>query len=56
MAVPVVRFPIYLVIRLIGFTIAALVFTWTLHYRGGLALISENKDLIFNVISLSLFL
>lgn len=49
MAVPVVRFPIYPVIRLIGFTVVALVFTWTLHYRGGLALISDNKDLIFNV-------
>ncbi|CAO2817201.1 unnamed protein product [Amaranthus hypochondriacus] len=49
MAVPVVRFPIFMVIRLIGFTVAALVFTWTLHYRGGLALIADNKDLIFNV-------
>ncbi|KAL2928231.1 putative transmembrane ascorbate ferrireductase 2 [Bienertia sinuspersici] len=49
MAVPTVRFPIYMVIRLIGFTIAALVLTWTVHYRGGLALISDNKDLIFNI-------
>ncbi|KNA20875.1 hypothetical protein SOVF_048400 [Spinacia oleracea] len=49
MAVPVVTFPIYTVIRLIGITVAALVFIWTLHYRGGLALISENKALIFNV-------
>ncbi|KAJ4707138.1 cytochrome B561-1 [Melia azedarach] len=49
MAVPVVRFPIFLVIRLIGVVISTLVLTWTVHYRGGLALVSENKDLIFNV-------
>ncbi|XP_021760030.1 probable transmembrane ascorbate ferrireductase 2 [Chenopodium quinoa] len=49
MAVPVVKFPIYMVIRLIGIIVAALVFTWTLHYRGGLALISDNKAQIFNV-------
>lgn len=49
MAVPVVRFPIYMVIRLIGITVAALVFIWTFHYRGGVALISDNKALIFNV-------
>lgn len=50
MAVPVVSFPIYRVVRILGFTVAALVLTWTVHYRGGLALISSNKDLIFNVI------
>ncbi|XP_062152645.1 transmembrane ascorbate ferrireductase 2-like [Alnus glutinosa] len=49
MAVPVVRFPIFLIIRVIGVMVAALVLTWTLHYRGGLALVSDNKDLIFNV-------
>ncbi|GAB2288826.1 hypothetical protein Dimus_023137 [Dionaea muscipula] len=49
MAVPVVRFPIYLLIRLLGITVAALVLIWTLHFRGGLALISDDKDLIFNV-------
>ncbi|GMH27184.1 hypothetical protein Nepgr_029027 [Nepenthes gracilis] len=49
MAVPVVRFPIFMVIRLLGITVAALILIWTLHYRGGLALISDNKDLIFNV-------
>lgn len=49
MGVPVVKFPIFMVIRVIGFIVAALVCTWTLHYRGGLALISDNKDLIFNV-------
>jgi cytochrome b-561 len=51
MAVPVVRFPIFLIIRGIGVMVAALVLTWTLHYRGGLALVSDNKDLIFNVLS-----
>jgi cytochrome b-561 len=50
MAVPVVRFPIFLIIRGIGVMVAALVLTWTLHYRGGLALVSDNKDLIFNVL------
>ncbi|CAL1405422.1 unnamed protein product [Linum trigynum] len=48
-AVPVARFPIFIVVRLLGVIIAALVLTWTLHYRGGLALVSDNKDLIFNV-------
>ncbi|OMO80128.1 Cytochrome b561, eukaryote [Corchorus capsularis] len=49
MAVPVIKFPIFMIVRVLGIIIAALVFTWTLHYRGGLALISDNKDLIFNV-------
>ncbi|CAI9763332.1 unnamed protein product [Fraxinus pennsylvanica] len=49
MAVPVVRFPIFPVVRIIGIAVTALVLTWTVHYRGGLALISDNKDLIFNV-------
>ncbi|XP_055804604.1 transmembrane ascorbate ferrireductase 2 [Solanum dulcamara] len=49
MAVPVVRFPIFLLVRVIGIAVAALVLTWTVHYRGGLALISDNKALIFNV-------
>lgn len=49
MTVPIVRFPIIFVVRIIGVTVAALVLTWALHYRGGMALISENKDLIFNV-------
>lgn len=49
MAVPVVSFPIYRVVRILGVAVAALVLTWTVHYRGGLALISSNKDLIFNV-------
>ncbi|KAI3452125.1 hypothetical protein Pfo_008790 [Paulownia fortunei] len=49
MAVPIVRFPIFTAVRIIGIAVAALVLIWTVHYRGGLALISENKDLIFNV-------
>ncbi|KAF6143800.1 hypothetical protein GIB67_016721 [Kingdonia uniflora] len=55
MGAPVVKFPIFLVIRLIGVLVSTLILTWTLHYRGGLALISENKDLIFNVSSLPLY-
>ncbi|KAI3916706.1 hypothetical protein MKW92_006894 [Papaver armeniacum] len=49
MAVPMVGFPIVLLIRIMGVVVSALVLTWTLHYRGGLALFSDNKDLIFNV-------
>ncbi|KAE8684686.1 putative transmembrane ascorbate ferrireductase 2 [Hibiscus syriacus] len=49
MGVPVIKFPIFMVIRVLGFVITAILFTWTLHYRGGLALISDDKDLIFNV-------
>lgn len=44
-----VRFPIIIVIRVVGIAVSALLLTWTLHFRGGLALISDNKDLIFNV-------
>ena len=53
---PVVRFPIVVVIRLIGAAVAGLVFTWALYFRGGLSLISDNKDLIFNVMPRPLFL
>ncbi|CAH9091000.1 unnamed protein product [Cuscuta europaea] len=49
MAVPAVKFPIFTMVRIIGIAVAAMVITWTMRYRGGLALISENKDLIFNV-------
>ncbi|CDP02400.1 unnamed protein product [Coffea canephora] len=49
MAVPVVRFPIYGVVRILGIAVTVTVLTWTVHYRGGLALVSTNKDLIFNV-------
>ncbi|KAF3443919.1 hypothetical protein FNV43_RR13609 [Rhamnella rubrinervis] len=48
-SVPVVQFPIIFLVRVLGVIVAALLFTWTTHYRGGLALISDNKDLIFNV-------
>lgn len=49
MGAPVVKFPIIIVIRLVGIAVSALLLTWTIHFRGGLALISDNKDLIFNV-------
>ncbi|KAG6779200.1 hypothetical protein POTOM_015571 [Populus tomentosa] len=50
MAVPVIKFPTLMVlVRLMGVMVSALVLTWTVHYRGGLALVSDNKDLIFNV-------
>ncbi|KAH7686150.1 Ascorbate ferrireductase (transmembrane) protein [Dioscorea alata] len=49
MAAPMVHFPIVLVIRLLGVAAAATVLTWALHFRGGMSLASENKDLIFNV-------
>ncbi|KAJ7971190.1 cytochrome B561-1 [Quillaja saponaria] len=48
-APPVVKFPIFLIVRVIGVIIMLLVLTWALHFRGGLALVSDNKDLIFNV-------
>lgn len=51
MTVPVVRFPIYRAVRVLGIAVTAIVLTWTVHYRGGLALVSTNKDLIFNVIT-----
>ncbi|XP_058091738.1 transmembrane ascorbate ferrireductase 2 [Magnolia sinica] len=49
MAAPVVRFPIVMVVRAMGALITTLVLVWALHFRGGMSLISENKDLIFNV-------
>ncbi|KAL4340972.1 hypothetical protein GQ457_08G014570 [Hibiscus cannabinus] len=49
MGAPEIKFPIFIVIRVLGIVITAILFTWTFHYRGGLALISDNKDLIFNV-------
>lgn len=36
-------------VRLLGVIVATLVLIWTIHYRGGLSLASDNKDLIFNV-------
>ncbi|KAK9114786.1 hypothetical protein Syun_021583 [Stephania yunnanensis] len=43
------RFPLVTLARAIGVLVSALVLTWNVHYRGGLAILSENKDLIFNV-------
>ncbi|GAB2210846.1 hypothetical protein Droror1_Dr00016133 [Drosera rotundifolia] len=43
------RFPTSIVIRVLEAAVAAVVLTWTLHFRGGLAFVSHNKDLIFNV-------
>ncbi|PIN12792.1 cytochrome b [Handroanthus impetiginosus] len=49
MEAPVVRFPIFPVVRIISVAVAALLLIWTVHYRGGMALVSENHSLIFNV-------
>ncbi|XP_073057866.1 transmembrane ascorbate ferrireductase 2-like [Primulina eburnea] len=49
MAVPIVQFSIIPLVRTIGIGVFALILLWTVYYRGGLALVSENKDLIFNV-------
>lgn len=50
MDVPVIRIPsITMLVRVIGVLVAAFVLIWTCHFRGGLALYSENKSLIFNV-------
>ncbi|KAL3526688.1 hypothetical protein ACH5RR_011344 [Cinchona calisaya] len=49
MVAPAERFPIYLVVRILGIAVTAIVLTWSIYFRGGLALISDNKDLIFNV-------
>ena len=46
---PVVNFPIFTVVRVVGVAVTVLLLTWALHFRGGLALVSDNKDLIFNV-------
>ncbi|KAK9105603.1 hypothetical protein Scep_022447 [Stephania cephalantha] len=51
MAVPVVGFPLVTLARVIGVLVLALVLTWNVHYRGGLAIINENKDLIFNLLN-----
>ncbi|KAF1859936.1 hypothetical protein Lal_00028119 [Lupinus albus] len=46
---PVVRFPILKTVRVFGVMITILLLTWVFHFRGGIALFSDNKDLIFNV-------
>ncbi|XP_057768495.1 transmembrane ascorbate ferrireductase 2-like [Salvia miltiorrhiza] len=49
MATPVVRFPIFAVVRILGVALAALVLIWNVHFRGGLALVSDDRNQIFNV-------
>ncbi|KAI4387862.1 hypothetical protein MLD38_000253 [Melastoma candidum] len=49
MVVPVVRFSMFPSIRILEFVTASLVLVWTVGFRGGLALVSDDKDLIFNV-------
>ncbi|XP_051115250.1 transmembrane ascorbate ferrireductase 2 isoform X2 [Andrographis paniculata] len=49
MSAPAVRFQISAAARLLGFAVASLVLVWAVRYRGGMALASENKILIFNV-------
>ncbi|XP_076883326.1 transmembrane ascorbate ferrireductase 2-like [Bidens hawaiensis] len=49
MIVPAVKFPTYLCVRSLGVLITILVLIWNVHYRGGLALFSDNKSLLFNV-------
>lgn len=45
-----VRFPIFPVVRILGVALCALVLIWNVHFRGGLALVSDDRSLIFNVI------
>ncbi|KAI6700369.1 hypothetical protein NL676_014693 [Syzygium grande] len=49
MGAPVAGFSIIPIIRLIGVTVTALALIWAVRYRGGLALVSDGKDLLFNV-------
>ncbi|KZV45596.1 putative transmembrane ascorbate ferrireductase 2 [Dorcoceras hygrometricum] len=49
MAVPTVKFSIFPLVRTIGIAVIVLIVLWTVHFRGGLALVSDNKDLIFNI-------
>uniref|UniRef100_A0A7N0TFQ9 ascorbate ferrireductase (transmembrane) n=1 Tax=Kalanchoe fedtschenkoi TaxID=63787 RepID=A0A7N0TFQ9_KALFE len=46
---PMVNFPVVPLIRILGCLAAAMVLLWSLHFRGGMSLFSDNKDLIFNV-------
>ncbi|KAF3342085.1 putative transmembrane ascorbate ferrireductase 2 [Carex littledalei] len=46
---PAVTFPIVGLIRLIGAVVAVEILIWCIHFRGGLALSSDDKLLIFNV-------
>ncbi|EPS73361.1 hypothetical protein M569_01396 [Genlisea aurea] len=49
MAAPVIRFPIFSLVRTLAAVIGVLVVIWKVRYRGGLALAAEDKILIFNV-------
>ncbi|KAI7746447.1 hypothetical protein M8C21_001995, partial [Ambrosia artemisiifolia] len=50
MMVPVIKFPILLsCVRSLQLLITILILIWNVHYRGGLALFSVNKSLLFNV-------
>ncbi|KAK3413582.1 hypothetical protein EUGRSUZ_I02130 [Eucalyptus grandis] len=49
MGAPIAGFSVIPIIRVIGVTVTALVLIWAVRYRGGLALVSDRKDLIFNV-------
>ncbi|XP_074557684.1 transmembrane ascorbate ferrireductase 2-like [Curcuma longa] len=49
MVAPAVRFSVIPLIRGASAAATVLVLVWAVHFRGGLALISDNKDLIFNV-------
>lgn len=44
-----VRFPVFPVVRILGVALCALVLIWNVHFRGGLALVSDDRSLIFNV-------
>jgi len=50
-AAPVVRFPVFGLVRLLGLAAAAGILFWAVHYRGGMALSTdeESKLPIFNV-------
>ncbi|XP_025822797.1 probable ascorbate-specific transmembrane electron transporter 2 [Panicum hallii] len=50
-AAPAVRFPVFGIVRLLGLAAAAGILFWAVHYRGGMALSTneESKLPIFNV-------
>jgi hypothetical protein len=50
-AVPTVRFPVFGLVRMLGLAAAAGILFWAVHYRGGMALSTdeESKLPIFNV-------
>ncbi|XP_062195164.1 transmembrane ascorbate ferrireductase 2 [Phragmites australis] len=50
-AAPAVRFPVYGIVRLLGVAAAASILFWAIHFRGGMALSTEEESKlpIFNV-------